>query len=100
MTFENFLVDMGERPSLAHTLDRENTLLGYSKSNCRWATIEQQNRNREMVKLTPLLAVKIRIAYWYGEATQKELADRYQTSQTHISRIVNGKAWCDDDVPF
>lgn len=43
--FENFLKDMGERP-VGMTIDRKEPLLGYSKKNCRWATIGQQARNK------------------------------------------------------
>lgn len=43
--FENFLADMGERP-VGMTLDRRNGGRGYSKSNCRWATTQEQARNR------------------------------------------------------
>lgn len=44
--FENFLADMGERPSKGHTVDRVDNSLGYEPGNCRWATRSQQQRNK------------------------------------------------------
>lgn len=44
--FENFLKDMGKRPTLDYSIDRINNDEGYCKSNCRWATIVEQARNR------------------------------------------------------
>lgn len=50
--FANFLADMGERPSLAHSLDRENTNGDYEPGNCRWATrVVQSNNSRANVRL-------------------------------------------------
>lgn len=43
-TFDGFYKDMGD-PPMAHTIDRINNSLGYSKSNCRWATVKEQNNN-------------------------------------------------------
>lgn len=43
-TFEAFFSDMGERPA-DKTLDRKDTRLGYSKENCRWATLKEQHLN-------------------------------------------------------
>jgi hypothetical protein len=44
--FENFLEDMGERPSGAHMIERTNNDGDYEPSNCEWATRPKQYRNR------------------------------------------------------
>ncbi len=43
--FENFYADMGEPPTPKHQLDRRDNDKGYSKSNCRWVTAKENNRN-------------------------------------------------------
>ena len=48
--FENFLIDMGPRPSCKHSIDRIKNDKGYGKSNCRWATRSQQMLNRRKFK--------------------------------------------------
>ncbi len=45
--FKMFLLDMGTRPSYEYSLDRYPNVNGdYKPSNCRWATEEQQKRNK------------------------------------------------------
>jgi hypothetical protein len=53
-SFAVFFSDLGERP-LGKTLDRIDGSLGYYKENCRWATPEEQNRNRKSNRLLVFL---------------------------------------------
>lgn len=44
--FENFIEDMGKRPSPKHSIERIENSHGYSPDNCKWATQTEQGRNR------------------------------------------------------
>jgi hypothetical protein len=66
-SFEAFLADMGERPSPKHTIERKDNNGDYTPSNCRWATICEQARNRRNNRLGTLNGKTQSIAAWAEE---------------------------------
>ena len=46
LRFENFLADMGERPSKLHTIDRIDSNGDYETSNCQWLLNIHQSKTR------------------------------------------------------
>ncbi len=44
-SFENFLEDMGKKPD-GFTIERSNSDGNYEPGNCRWASWEEQRKNR------------------------------------------------------
>lgn len=67
-SFENFLQDMGPRPSLFHTLDRINNDGDYCPENCRWATKKQQARSRCSSRIIQHNGKSKTLAEWAEEA--------------------------------
>lgn len=50
-SFQNFLQDMGPKPSPKHSLDRINNDGDYEPTNCRWTTWDVQMLNRRSCRM-------------------------------------------------
>jgi hypothetical protein len=76
-SFEQFIKDMGNRPSEKHTIERIDNDKGYCKDNCCWLLRENQQRNRRKAHrkhgTSPLYEVKRKV---YLKRKQKELEEQ------------------------
>lgn len=66
-SFENFLSDMGPRPSPDHSLHRIDNDRGYRPDNCVWTTREIQCRNRRTTRLLRFRGKTLCIRDWAKE---------------------------------
>lgn len=62
--FENFLADMGQRPTPKHTIERKDTNGNYEPTNCVWATQKEQQRNRRNNRLITVGSATKTLAEW------------------------------------
>lgn len=61
-SFEAFLEDMGARPSLDHSIERNDVNGNYEPGNCRWATSLEQGSNKRNNRLVEVRGQKMTLA--------------------------------------
>lgn len=84
--YVNFLKDMGRRPGPGYSIDRKNNKLWYTKNNCRWATMREQQNNRgnnHRVRIGRLVKT---IAQWAEEVGIGPSTIRWRLSQGWSAR--------------
>lgn len=61
---EQFLADMGPKPSPAHEIDRIDNNKGYEPGNCRWATRSANDRNRRSSRMITAFGETLNLVAW------------------------------------
>lgn len=101
-SFEDFLSDMGPKPTPGHSIERIDNDGNYGPSNCKWATRIEQRRNARkfdyrgskhpQAKLSDQDVLSIRKRRAGGEATNV-IGKDYGIVRDYVSLIANGTAW-------
>lgn len=66
-SFENFLADMGLKPSRSHTISRKDNDGDYEPSNCTWGTVHDQQNNRRNNRMLELNGQRKTLTDWARE---------------------------------
>lgn len=66
VSFNEFLIDIGRRPTANHSLDRIDVDGHYEKGNVRWATREEQANNKRNNRRVTVEGVTRQVGDWMG----------------------------------
>lgn len=83
-SFENFLADMGPRPSGKHRIERKDNDGTYAPENCCWETQKNQCRNTSANKLVEINGTVKSLAEW---------AEIYGISYKLAHDRINKRGW-------
>ncbi len=95
-SFENFIADVGLRPSPKHTIERRENDKPYSPDNCRWATNQEQQQNKSNNHLLTYNNETLTITEW-GRQTgfdRRTIAARLRRGMS-VEQAFTAKLWYD-----
>jgi hypothetical protein len=81
-SFQNFITDMGRRPSSSHTIERKNNDKGYAPDNCVWATRGEQACNRRSNRIVTIDGISRPLSEW-----TKDIGINYSTAVYRIKQL-------------
>jgi hypothetical protein len=84
-SFDAFFKEIGKRPSDEHSLDRRDNEKGYVPGNIRWATPEEQNRNKR---------TNVLIEYNGVTKTLVEWCDGDENFYARAYKRISKHGWC------
>jgi hypothetical protein len=88
LKFENFLADIGRKPSPAHSLERLDNSLSYEPGNVVWATAKVQARNRRNNRLVTFRGETMPVAAWAERLGMERHALLYRLDNWPIERAL------------
>lgn len=86
-SFDEFIKDMGRKPTSRHTLERKESNGPYNKNNCVWATRQIQSQNREYCRVKSEMYPEI-YKRWKDGERQVDIAEDYGVTQVTISAVI------------
>ena len=90
-SFENFLSDMGEKPSKGMSIERVDVNGDYEPGNCVWAGSRQQARNTRRTRLSEEIVSAIRL----GALTTEQAVELTGCSPSTVSAARTRRNWKD-----
>ena len=93
-SFENFLEDMGVRPSSKHSIERKDVNGDYEPSNCKWATTKEQTRNTRITNRPDSGVLPTKNGKWTARLSYKHLGT-FETKEEAIKsrEVAKLKYW-------
>ncbi len=91
-SYENFLADMGPKPTPKHQIDRADSEADYSPDNCRWVTHLENIRSKKSLKMSIEKARRVRELVSNG-MSRADVAKIYDVSSATISGITRNLIW-------